>query len=229
MARIRTGPVVADLTGSVGGTTFQRGPSGLVMRTRGARIGGRWGFSAGRQKEFSEVLAFWRGMSEEDRRSWGLWAAKHIFIDALGQSCRGTGRRAFVSLGMVISCLGGDLVSRVPTYGLTTQLSVVSLTAALGGAGVQIAFTPSPVEFWEVPIAWGCVYRSEASTVPSGGWRGPWGFGIDKTSPLDATACFTSAFGTLAAGMRLGVRLTVGNMGALCLSSPLTASCLVTV
>lgn len=227
MARIRTGPLVSNLAGSVGGVTFQRGPTGLVMRTRGGRIGGRHGVSAGRQKEFSEVLAYWRGMSGEEKLAWDRWALANPFVDRLGVLCRGTGRRAFISVGMVIRCSGGALVSNTPRVASTVQLSGVSLTAVLSGAGVQIGFVPASVGLAEVMIAWGCVYRGRGSGVSGFGWRGPWDFGMDKVSPLDATGKFVAAFGTLSAGMVLGVRLTVGNVVVLQMSAPLSASCVV--
>jgi hypothetical protein len=50
---------------------------------------------------------------------------------------------------------------------------------------------------------------------------------MDKVSPLDATGKFVAAFGTLSAGMVLGVRLTVGNVVVLQMSAPLSASCVV--
>ncbi|MBA7687749.1 hypothetical protein ES703_96218 [subsurface metagenome] len=82
MARIRLGPTISDISGSVGGGTFQRNPHGLIMRNKPLPIKTETAAQYTVRYKMRSLLDSWRALTPENRLMW------QRFIDYSGQTIR---------------------------------------------------------------------------------------------------------------------------------------------
>lgn len=82
MARIKLGPVVTDITGSVGGATFQRNRFGMTMRAKPLPLYSQ----TSAQYTIRRLIIFlqysWQGLTDAQRLQWNR------FLDFSGQTIR---------------------------------------------------------------------------------------------------------------------------------------------
>jgi len=82
MARIRLGPTISDISGSVGGATFQRNPHGVIMRNKPLPIKSETTAQYNIRHKMRSLLDSWRALTPEKRLMW------QRFIDYSGQTIR---------------------------------------------------------------------------------------------------------------------------------------------
>jgi len=82
MARIKLGPAISDISGSVGGGTFQRNPYGTIMRNKPLPIKSQTTAQYHIRHKMRSLLDSWRALSPEGRLMW------QRFVDYSGQTIR---------------------------------------------------------------------------------------------------------------------------------------------
>lgn len=73
MARVKYGGIVTDLSGSIGGSTFQRSSFGSSLRSKPNPIRGRSASQGNIRYLMSKLHAAWRGMTEAQRTAWSRY------------------------------------------------------------------------------------------------------------------------------------------------------------
>ena len=117
MARIVPGTLVADLSGSVGGLTAQRGAAGLVVRRIGYRRVGNHGYAELVKAVFADARRLWLGLTPVERLAWETFA--------------GGGRSGW-------ACFYAAVFPERVANGTMTLLHVLGCVAAAGG--LDLAF-----------------------------------------------------------------------------------------
>ena len=84
MAKLRTSATVADLAGSLGGVTVQRGRYGLVLGQRMARPGGATSAQDDTRREFARIRKEFLGLSKAARAAWRSYVFERLYHDSLG-------------------------------------------------------------------------------------------------------------------------------------------------
>jgi len=82
MARIKLGPVVTDIAGSIGGLTFQRNPYGIIARAKPVPIRKDTAAQLSIRIHLRTAQNAWRALSDNARLQWGR------FPNFSGQSIR---------------------------------------------------------------------------------------------------------------------------------------------
>lgn len=98
MAKFMPGPAVAEVRGSVGGTTFSRNRYGAYMRNRAKPIVKVTDYTTLAKARMITATQAWQNLSANQRISWRQWARGNPIVGSLGQPQQLTGHAAFVGI-----------------------------------------------------------------------------------------------------------------------------------
>lgn len=134
------GPLISSAAGSIGGTTFQRGPAGLQARSKPLpRSRQSRAASTSRQRMGSLVQA-WRSLSGDQRLRWSEFAANIPWFNRFGQPIPGSGYLAFLRCNLS-SCVS-PIAALLPP--ITTDAPTLTGSTLPAGLSVRIdPLTPS--------------------------------------------------------------------------------------
>lgn len=88
---VQLGPLVTDVAGSIGGTTFQRSSIGTLVRAKPSPTRRRTFFTAAERTSIGVLSLAWRFLSQSDRDQWDLVAASMTWTNRFGQVIQGRG------------------------------------------------------------------------------------------------------------------------------------------
>ena len=100
MARVTYGALVTDLTGSIGGTTFQRNSSGAIARSRAYTPVNPSQQQSDRQLMLIQLVALWPTLSTTNKGLWNALAAAHNKINDWGSYKKLNGYQWFLSYNL---------------------------------------------------------------------------------------------------------------------------------
>jgi len=96
MAQVVLGPLVSDIAGSIGGTTFQRSPWGHTLR-RWCAPTSRLSLPRGAAtSRFAQAAQLWRTLSDPDRLAWDALAKTYTWTNRFGHPVTGIGYWLFM-------------------------------------------------------------------------------------------------------------------------------------
>lgn len=170
MAVIKLGPMISDIRGSIGGTTFARGPAGIYARGRVKPVDP----SSPRQQAVRNAVAYcqayWRStLTQIQRDSWDHLGTVSGIQGSLGEKIRLTGAQAFIRTNAIVRLAGGTIVDAAPSVPYEIDMPVLVFLAE-ETAGVTLeSITPA--------LAVGDVLQIQTSAVysPTRNFcKGPW-------------------------------------------------------
>lgn len=91
MALIQLGPLVANIAGSVGGATFQRGAAGVQVHTRAIPSRRSNALLSRRRSTVSANAVGWRNLTAAERTTWSFEAGKQVWTNRFGSPISGKG------------------------------------------------------------------------------------------------------------------------------------------
>jgi hypothetical protein len=94
------------------------------------------------------VSSGWKDLTDAGRAAWVAWAQTNPIVDKLGDRQVLAGNAAFVKLGTVKYACSGVMPTLPPVTGMPLGLGLLTGTFDIGagGDGIQLSFTPSPME-----------------------------------------------------------------------------------
>jgi hypothetical protein len=158
MANIIYGPLAGQLSGSVGGVTFQKAGSSLVVRRRPQPMKPKQALQKERQAMLGLASAHWTAAGAYEQGMWAAWAASVTLTNKIGQTYHPTGQQAFVwgyiqhtDNGLAFPgywpTMNGTADEHVPTFSFSDQkLYIASLypnEADLQGLSVSVSYPDS--------------------------------------------------------------------------------------
>lgn len=146
MASIRYTGIVAQIKGSIAGTTFQSNRNGFTIRTkplpRNPRTSGQQGvriFTAG-------LAQRWRTLSDADRASWDAVVGSWPAVDAYGDPVTLSGYSVYMraNLGLIIAGTNPSDTGTLPT--LLWPIVNPTMTISIAAGTAIWAWAASPVD-----------------------------------------------------------------------------------
>lgn len=209
MAIFRPGPLVSEIRGSVGGTTFSRNPAGQIIRQRSNPVNP----NSSRQQTVRTVLATisnrWGNiLTQAQRDAWDTYAAAVTMTNRLGDPFFLAGFQHYVRSNTAILQAGGIVVDDGPTV-----LSLPSLDPTWFGAASLLS---GATIIFDNTMAWANeddAWMSASMSSPVGPGRsfigGPFRFAGafegDSVTPPTSPHQFTQPW-TIAVGQKVIVR-----------------------
>jgi len=174
MAVIKLGPMITDIRGSIGGTTFARNRSGMYARTRVKPIDP----SSTRQQSVRNAVAAcqtaWRDtLTQAQRDGWDNVGAVGGGTGALGDQIRLTGIQAYIRVNVIVLLAGLAAFATAPALPYHTALPALTFTCVETPGLVITATTPV--------IAAGAALQIQVSGVYSATknfFKGPWPYAM---------------------------------------------------
>lgn len=113
MANIELGPLVSDIRGSIGGTTFGRARNGATARTKPMPPKSRTPYQSLARTNMAYIGYLWKTVSSADVADWVTYAATCNLYDSLGHLYHPTAYQAFVM------CLMAQILTEISPLVLT--------------------------------------------------------------------------------------------------------------
>lgn len=142
MAVIKLGPILAGISGKLGGTVFGRNKGGNFARLWSHPINPRSVLQQQRRAYASAAAAAWGGITAQQRSDWQAYAVNTTWTNKLGETINIGGEAAFVRLNALYGLMGYGPNAAAPlAYGHAP--ATVSTITASAGSQTPILAEPS--------------------------------------------------------------------------------------
>lgn len=228
MARIRTGGLAAQLSGSIAGTTFSHGRYGAYIRNRSIPTNPGSTYQVEARGFMATCSAQWKGLTDAKRESWRVWALTNPVMDPFGDSQILSGQAAYNMLNTRLLRQIADTIDVPPTTGAPPGPSSITLSCDVGAGDFQVAYTPTPCDANTGVWFWGAVVNSAGIRFVKNKLVLFHKDGGGSTSPVNIESAATTRFGTLQVGAYFHLSLHFIDIRSGLISTPLIASKIIT-
>lgn len=141
MARVTYGALITELTGSIGGITFQRNSSGNIARLKPNMPVNSSVNQQVQQNYLSQLISAWSNLSAANKTSWEVFAAAHDHINEFGETKVLNGFQWFLSCNLNLLLTSQATISAAP--GWTAITSLANFALVTDAANFDLDWTPS--------------------------------------------------------------------------------------
>lgn len=198
----KLGPLVSQVAGSIGGTTFQRGPDGLIIRSKPIPKPATSPAKVSARQRAKSLMEQWRLLDPADRADWDTFAGTVSWFNRFGDPVTGTGYRAFLRCNMASYASVAGLQQKPVqlSYPLATNSALPGLPEFVYELSTdKVGLTSSDAKVDSDTVL--ALFAS--APVPGGrsSWHGSWryliSFAPDKSLPSTFESEYVAAFGRL--------------------------------
>jgi len=100
MAQVTYGPTITELTGSIGGVTYQKNTSGNIAKLRSNPTVNPTSLQATYHTRLAKLVSFWPTLSQADKDLWDAHALAHDHLTAWGETKTLSGYQWFLSCNL---------------------------------------------------------------------------------------------------------------------------------
>lgn len=206
MAKVRYGPIVADVSGTLGTIVFQSGRANGIARRSPSKVTKYTAKTARRKLAVLRSLNVWSDMTDGERQQWHT-QAKKITVASGGTDRRfSSGRALFLSEAITFErSLPGQPIA-LPTSTSAQFFSAASI--AWSGGDLDLTYSQQSA----LPNGW-CQVQAARSFSYSGwsarSYRVIFMFRYQGQSPKDLTSVFVDQFGACAVGELYSLRVRI--------------------
>ncbi len=227
MAIFTAGPVVATISGSIGGTTFSRNRGGSYMRNRAIPLNPNTSFQINVRSILASQSQAWADQTDAVRAAWENWAVQNPVINALGRSIILSGAQAFIQLRARLALAGDTVITNPPIVNAPDGLLTIVQTPNIGAGAFDVTFTATPLAATASLWMTAAVVNSAGISYVRNLLRFIGQSADAQVSPFDNQALIEARFGALIVGQTLHVRIATFDSATGLLSVPLEDSAVV--
>jgi hypothetical protein len=161
-ARVKYGSIITEIKGKVGGTVFQGGRSGGVMKNLGSNIKRELitpsGEPIGNKKQneinLSIVTKAWSSLTEGERNTWSNLLGVWTFTDKFGNVYNGTAFQIFTACNLNRLYLDLPILNTAPIEQTATDQGITVTDYSVSGVwDVTVANNPAVIQTGVIRIA----------------------------------------------------------------------------
>ncbi len=208
MAKIKLGPMAAQISGSIAGTVFSRNRGGTYIRNRAIPTDP----NTSAQQNVRAILASqsqsWADLTDAQRAAWENWASQNPVIDVLGASILLSGHQAFVQLNSRLDLDDQTVLLVPPIINAPLALDTVLQDGDIGVGDVDLAFTATPLDANIKLWMQAAVINSPGITYIRNRLRFIGTSAAAEVSPFDNKTLIQTVFGALIVDQTLHVRVS---------------------
>jgi hypothetical protein len=182
MALIKTGGGIAEIRGSIGGTTFSRGRYGAIARNRTVPVQPNTERQSIIRQQMGSIVQGWLALTDDQRANWQVYANQTPVINRLGETIYLSGQNHYVRSNMCRMSANINEVVEAPTV---FNLGATDPTLTVDAAELLDAVTPKlTVEFneglsWVIQVpgnkqAAAVIYFGSPQNASVSYYKGPW-------------------------------------------------------
>ena len=226
--KFRPGPLVGQMSGSIGSMVASHNRFGTYMRTRVTPVNPDSEDQQIVRNNFGALSSGWRLLDEPTRKAWATFAETNPITDRLGQSQNLTGAMVYIALNsrrLLTSNLPRLLPPQRPA---PLSFASITLSADIGAGDCEIAFTATPLPAQMMLWLSACITDSASVNYVRGKFRFIMYSAAAAASPVNIKSELIAKFGSLQLGKYLHVKVQVYDSYNGQISQPLTASSIIT-
>lgn len=140
MARIVYGGIITELTGSIGGFTFQRNRSGTIVRLRPTGQKKVSDIQTEKQALHTTILANWQGLSLANKTLWNDFASLHTKTNSFGQTKTLSGLNWYESINQNLTAISEANIDTPPVF--TLPVAPGNFAFIFSSTELKITFLP---------------------------------------------------------------------------------------
>lgn len=222
------GPIVAALSGSVGGTVASRNRGGAYFRMRAVPITSTTPEALASKTRFADASQSWQLLTLGQRNAWQEWANANPSINALGFPKTLSGAQAYIAIAARMAALGDIAITDPPIIPAPDPLITMTQRGDIGAGSVQAEFTASPLAANEHLYIRAAITSSAGINNVQNLLRLTVRSPAAQSSPFDDQSEIETRLATLVVGQTLHVEISVYSATTGLVSGPLRSDVLVT-
>jgi hypothetical protein len=209
MAKVLLGPIIGQISGSIGGATYSHNRFGYYIRQKVKPVVINTSYTNTQRSIFKMVTSAWKSLLPATALSWNIWAQNNPVTDSLGMSNTLTGHQAHQKLNINAMRTDGSLLTAPPFVSAPAPLTSLSIDPSIAANGPEITFLKTPMtadEYLQVDVA--ITDSPNIKNVNSFFKRIIFSF-PSLTSPQSFGPEISARFGTLIIGQRVTFRVSI--------------------
>lgn len=149
LALVKFGNGVAEMRGSINGTTFSRNASGAIARSRTKPTDPQTASQTANRNRFASVSGLWRTLTQVQRNSWINATPSYPYQNKIGETAFYTGQQLYSKMNGNLSSVGATAITSAALPVSVPQITVNDVTASIAAATIVLdAVQPSvPANF----------------------------------------------------------------------------------
>lgn len=214
------GIAVAEMSGSLGGTTASRNRGGQYFRRRAIPTRVTSTYAQNAKAILAAASQGWRALTAAQRAEWEAFSKQHPIVDALGKSFTKSGQQAYVAIRCRLAQASAALITAPPISAAPAPLLTFTQTYDIGAGAFAGTYTATP-------LGAGVKLWIRAAVVDSPGVafiRNKLKFvGLSaaaQASPFDQQALIEARFGTLLVGQNVFIEMATFDTATGLMSPP---------
>jgi hypothetical protein len=142
MASIKTGSAISTIRGSIGGTVFSQNANGAYTRNRSKASNPNTSLQRAQRNSFGYCSRLWRGLTEDDQKTWISQAPNYPYVNRLGESSIYTGFQLFQKVNGRLIGIGETPINSIgsPVEVAPIVTFVVDTASVAGGLNFTFDF-----------------------------------------------------------------------------------------
>lgn len=145
MAKIKLGPIAAQISGSIAGTVFSRNRAGWYARTRAIPTNPNTNAQQAIRGLFATTSQAWAALTVSQRAAWENWANQNLITDVLGDEIQMSGHQAHQKLNTRLAFIGSTVITEPPISAAPTGLTAITQNGDIGIGAFDLIFATSPL------------------------------------------------------------------------------------
>ncbi|MBA7685414.1 hypothetical protein ES703_93838 [subsurface metagenome] len=187
MALIKHGALVAQISGSVAGTTFARNRYGAYARNRTKPVNPNTALQNAQRAALTLLTARWaQTLTGAQRTAWNLYGSNVVMLNKLGENINLTGFNHYIrsNTGLIRTGHGTLIVDDGPViFELPATDPTLAVTGSEGTQDLTISFDNTLPWAMEDP-GWLYVYQGSPQNAQRNFFAGPWKFALSVVGIL---------------------------------------------
>lgn len=204
--KILFGSVAVDGRGKLGGHVYSKNRAGSYVRTKVTPVNPQTSDQTGVRNNFTSISQAWRGLSDVQRAAWNGAVENFKTTNVFGSLKTPSGAQLYMRLNRNLHTAGQAAISTPPAPSSTTALTSISATADVSSNQFDVDFAPSPVPAGYTLVIQATAQVSPGITFLKNRFRVIATVAAAGTTPADIFTEYTTKFGALVAGNKVGVR-----------------------
>jgi len=227
MAKVKYGPIIGSMSGSVGGSTYSRNRYGTYIRRRAIPVVSTTPAALAAKARFGAASQAYQSLSAAQKLAWNTWALTNPVTDRLGDPQALTGHAAFIGSWTRANFSGGTPLDEPPVIAAPAALELLVMFCDIGAGAFELNFTAQPLGANDQLWIYGAVADSSGIVYVKNLLRSLGLSAAAQASPLDCETLFSDKFGVLQVDQTCHVSVAVFNNVSFQVSSPLAHSAVV--
>jgi len=221
MAIFTSGPAVAEISGSVSGTTFSRNRGGAYMRQRAIPVASTTQYALDAKNRVSILSNAWAGLTDAQRQAWTIFAQQHPSLNRLGRSITIPPLAYYIRINSRLLAASEAAIDDPPAAPAPQPLTSLTLAADIGAGNVDLTFAATPLAANEHLWVQACVVSNASITYIKNYLKLVAVSAAAQASAFDIETALATRFGTLQVGQEIHVLVSVFDDETGLLSGPL--------